>query len=51
MMGWSFPVISLPCMFVSAYAFWILIKGIKELAGLTFEEVLTQGQVVKKTAE
>ena len=51
MMGWSFPVISLPCMFVSAYAFWILIKGIKELAGLTFEEVLAQGQVVKKTAE
>jgi hypothetical protein len=44
MMGWSFPIISLPCMIVSAYAFWLLVKGIKALAGLSLEEVLVQGQ-------
>jgi len=42
MMGWSFPIISLPCMVVSAYAFWLLIKGIRQLAGLSLEEVLNQ---------
>jgi len=41
MMGWSFPIISLPCMVVSAYAFWLLIKGIRRLAGLSLE-VLNQ---------
>ena len=43
MMGWSFPIISIPCMIVSAYAFWILINGIKNLTGLKFEEVMAQG--------
>ena len=42
MLGWSFPIISIPCMVVSAYAFWILIKGIRELAGLSLDEILTQ---------
>jgi hypothetical protein len=32
----------LPCMIVSAYTFWLLIKGIRQLAGLTLEEVLNQ---------
>jgi hypothetical protein len=49
MMGWSFPIISLPCMLVSAYAFWLLIKGIKNLAGLSLEDVLVQGQQSSKT--
>ena len=40
MMGWSFPVISIPCMVVTFYAFWQLIKGIKAHAGLEIEEVL-----------
>ena len=39
---WSFIVISIPCMVVSAYAFWILIKGIRENAGLSLEEILAQ---------
>ena len=39
---WSFIVISIPCMVVSAYAFWILIKGIRELAGLALEDILAQ---------
>ena len=42
MMALSFPIISLPCMIVSAYTFWLLIKGIRQLAGLTLEEVLNQ---------
>ena len=42
MMGWSFPIISIPCMVVSGYAFWILIKGIKKLAGFSLEEILNQ---------
>ena len=49
MMGWSFPIISLPCMVVSAYAFWLLVKGIRTLAGLTLEEILNQGQPAGKT--
>ena len=36
------PIISIPCMVVSAYAFWILIKGIRERAGLSLDEILTQ---------
>ena len=40
MMGWSFPVISVPCMLVSAYAFWLLVGGIKKFTGLSLEEVL-----------
>ncbi len=47
MMGWSFPVISLPCMVVSAYAFWVLIKGIKDLTGLSLEDAMAQGTVKK----
>jgi hypothetical protein len=42
MMALSFPIISLPCMIVSAYTFWLLIKGIRQLAGLSLEEVLNQ---------
>lgn len=39
---WSFIIISIPCMVVSAYAFWVLIKGIRELAGLALEDILAQ---------
>jgi hypothetical protein len=42
MMGLSFPVISLPCMVVSGYALWILIKGIREHAGYSFEEIINK---------
>ena len=40
MMGLSFPIISLPCMAVSGYALWILIKGIRDNAGYSFEEII-----------
>ena len=42
MMALSFPIIHLPCTIVSAYTFWLLIKGIRQLAGLSLEEVLNQ---------
>ena len=31
MMGWSFPVISIPCMLITLYALKILTGGIKEI--------------------
>ena len=37
MMTWSYLVIIAPCMLVSGYALWTLIKGIKALTGLNME--------------
>ncbi len=48
MMGWSFPVISIPCILVSGYAFWILIRGIKEYAGMPLEEILANAPPAPK---
>jgi|TARA_B100002019_G_scaffold29765_1_gene23730 hypothetical protein len=42
MMAWSFPVISLPCMVVSGYTIWLLIRGIKDCTGLEMEEAIRQ---------
>ena len=42
MMGWSFPAISLPCMVVSGYAVWLLIRGIKNFTGLNIEDAMRQ---------
>ena len=42
MMTWSFPVISLPCMIATGYAFWLLVRGIKRMTGLNFEEAMNQ---------
>jgi hypothetical protein len=35
----SYPVIVIPCMFVTGFAMWKLLSGIKKLTGLTLEEV------------
>ena len=40
MMTWSYLVIIVPCMLVSGYALWTLIKGIKALTGLNMESAL-----------
>jgi hypothetical protein len=48
MMGWSFPIISIPCILVSGYAFWILIRGIKEYAGMPLEEILANAPPATK---
>ena len=45
MMGWSFPVISLPCMVVSGYAIWLLIRGIKKFTGLDIEDAMRKKSV------
>ena len=45
MMGWSFPVISLPCMIVSGYAIWLLIRGIKNFTGLNIEDAMKQRRI------
>ena len=42
MMAWTFPVISLPCMIATGYAFWLLVRGIKRMTGLTLEEAMNQ---------
>lgn len=39
MTAWSYPVIAVPCTLVMAYTLWQLLKGIKELTGLDYEEV------------
>lgn len=36
---WSWPVIVIPCMFITIYALWKLLHGIKALTGLELEEV------------
>ncbi len=36
----SFPVIALPCMVISMFALWYLIKEIKKITGLTLEQIL-----------
>ena len=48
MMGWSFPIISIPCMVVTFFAFWQLVKGIKAHAGLGIEQVLVGAEPEKK---
>jgi len=40
MMFWSFPVISVPCMIISAYTLWLLIKGVKNYAGLDMDQII-----------
>jgi hypothetical protein len=40
MWAWSMAVIALPSMLVSAWALWVIFRGIREHAGLTLEEVV-----------
>lgn len=40
MMGWSFPVIALPCMLITIFVLWRLFAGIRELAGINPEEMI-----------
>ena len=44
MMGWSFPVISIPCMLITLYALKILTGGIKEMTGLKLEETMAHSK-------
>lgn len=47
----SFPVIALPCMLVTAFALWWLMRGIKNLTGLGFEEIFHERPVQKSSSE
>jgi len=37
---WSYPVIVVPTLIITVYALWKLLKGVQNLTGLEFEEVL-----------
>lgn len=47
----SFPVIALPCMLVTAFALWWLMRGIKQLTGLAFEEIFHERPGQKSSVE
>ncbi len=40
MMAWSYPVIVVPSLLVTGVALWICFRGLKELTGLTLEEMI-----------
>lgn len=40
MMAWSYPVILVPTLGVTAVALWVCFKGLKELTGLTLEDLV-----------
>lgn len=40
MMAWSFPVIMVPTLAMTAAALWLCFRGLKELTGLTLEDLL-----------
>ena len=40
MMLWSWPVIAIPCLLITLYTLWILIKGIQELTGYKLEDFI-----------
>jgi len=48
MQGWSYLIIMVPSMVVTAYALYILVQGIQKLTGLSFEEALNQPDPKKK---
>ena len=37
MMLWSWPIIAIPCLFITMYALWLLLKGIQDLTGYKLE--------------
>lgn len=40
LMAWSFPIIAIPCLIVTMYSLWILLKGIESLTGFKLEELI-----------
>ena len=47
MMGWSIPVIAVPCMIITIFVLWGLFRGIRELSGLEPEDIMV-GKPSKK---
>ena len=42
MMGWSFPIIAIPCMLITILVLWRLFAGINKLSGLSPEDLVSQ---------
>lgn len=40
MMAWSYPVIVIPSLAVTGFALWMCFRGLKELTGLTLEDLI-----------
>ena len=40
MMLWSWPVIAVPCLLITLYTLWILVKGIQDLTGYKLEDFI-----------
>lgn len=41
MMLWSWPVIAIPCLVITMYALWLLMKGIQDLTGYKLETFIS----------
>lgn len=50
MMAWSWPIIAVPSFAIMAYILWLLIRGIREMTGLTLEQVLMAAEAPEKTS-
>lgn len=40
MMLWSWPIIAIPCLIITMYALWLLLKGIQDLTGYKLESFI-----------
>ena len=47
MMLWSWPVIAIPCLVITMYALWLLLKGIQDLTGYKLESFIRADQTEK----
>lgn len=47
MMAWSYPVIVVPSLLVTGFALWMCFRGLKELTGLTLEELIEDPKAKK----
>lgn len=50
MMAWSYPVIVVPSLIVTGFALWICFRGLKDLTGLTLEEMVEDPKAKKEEA-
>lgn len=48
MMAWSFPVIMVPTLAMTVVALWMCFRGLKDLTGLTLEELVEDPKEAKK---
>ena len=48
MMAWSYPVIVIPSLVVTGFALWLCFRGLKQLTGLSLEEMVEDPKKEKK---